>query len=112
MLDDTLVVWASEFGRTPLGENRPSFERVTGRDHHPFAFTTWMAGGGVRGGNVVGSTAEIGWHTKDAPVHVNDFHATLLHLFGFDHEELTYRFKGLDMRLTDVAGKVVEKVFA
>lgn len=112
MLDDTLVVWASEFGRTPLGENRPSFERVTGRDHHPFAFTTWMAGGGVRGGNVVGSTDEIGWHTKDDPVHVNDFHATLLHLFGFDHEELTYRFKGLDMRLTDVAGKVVEKVFA
>ena len=112
MLDDTLVVWTSEFGRTPLGENRPSFESVTGRDHHPFAFTTWRAGGGVRGGTVVGATDEIGWHPTEDPVHGNDFHATLLHLFGIDHLELTYRFKGLDMRLTDVAGKVVEKALS
>lgn len=109
MLDDTMVVWTSEFGRTPLGENRPSFERVTGRDHHPFAFSAWMAGGGVRGGAVVGATDEIGWNVVKDPVHVNDFHATLLHQFGLDHLKLTYRFKGLDVRLTDVAGEVVDK---
>ena len=112
LLDSTLVVWTSEFGRTPLGENRPSFERVTGRDHHPAAFSTWMAGGGVRGGTVVGATDEIGWNVTEDPAHVNDFHATLLHLFGLDHHELTYPFKGLDVRLTDVAGEVIEKVVA
>jgi len=111
LLDETLVVWASEFGRTPLGENRPGFAKVTGRDHHPFAFTTWMAGGGVRGGQVIGSTDELGWGIATDPVHVNDFHATQLHLFGLDHERLTYRFQGRDFRLTDVAGKVVGKVF-
>ena len=109
LLDSTLVVWASEFGRTPLGENRPAFKgRVSGRDHHPFAFTTWMAGGGVRGGQAVGETDELGWGVAKDPVHVNDFHATLLHLFGLDHEKLTYRFQGRDYRLTDVAGKVVK----
>lgn len=112
LLDSTLVVWASEFGRTPLGENRPSFERVTGRDHHPYAFSMWMAGGGVRGGTVVGATDEIGWNVKQDPVHVNDFHATLLHLFGLDHEQLTYPFKGLDVRLTDVAGEVIAKALS
>jgi hypothetical protein len=110
LLDTTLVVWASEFGRTPLGENRPSFTSVTGRDHHPFAFTTWMAGGGVRGGQVYGETDELGWGIASEPVHVNDFHATILRLFGLDHERLTYRFQGRDFRLTDVAGRVVEKL--
>ena len=112
LLDETLVVWASEFGRTPLGENRPGFAKVTGRDHHPFAFTTWMAGGGVRGGQVIGATDDLGWGIVKDPVHVNDFHATQLHLFGLDHERLTYRFQGRDFRLTDVAGKVVTGLLA
>jgi hypothetical protein len=111
LLDSTLVVWASEFGRTPLGENRPAFKgRVSGRDHHPFAFSMWMAGGGVRGGQIVGETDELGWNITKDPVHVNDFHATLLHQFGLDHERLTYRFQGRDFRLTDVAGKVVRQL--
>jgi hypothetical protein len=111
LLDSTLVVWASEFGRTPLGENRPAFNgRVSGRDHHPFAFSVWMAGGGVRGGQVIGETDELGWNITKDPAHVNDFHATLLHLFGLDHERLTYRFQGRDFRLTDVAGKVVRQI--
>jgi hypothetical protein len=108
LLEDTLVVWASEFGRTPLGENRPAFKTVSGRDHHPFAFTTWMAGGGVRGGQVIGETDELGWGVVKDPIHINDFHASILHLFGLDHEKLTYRFQGRDFRLTDVAGKVVK----
>jgi hypothetical protein len=112
LLDTTLVVWTSEFGRTPLGENRPGFEKVTGRDHHPFAFSVWLAGGGVRGGQTYGETDELGWSIARDPVHVNDLHATLLHLFGLDHERLTYRFQGRDFRLTDVAGKVVEKLLA
>ena len=111
LLEDTLVVWASEFGRTPLGENRPAFKgRVSGRDHHPFAFSVWMAGGGVRGGQVIGETDELGWGIAKDPVHVNDFHASLLHLFGLNHEKLTYRFQGRDFRLTDVAGRVVPQL--
>jgi uncharacterized protein (DUF1501 family) len=110
LLDSTLVIWASEFGRTPLGENRAGFKAVTGRDHHPFAFTLWMAGGGVKGGQVLGRTDDIGWNVVEDPVHVNDFHATVLHLFGLNHLKLTYRFQGRDFRLTDVAGKVVEKL--
>ena len=113
LLDSTLVVWASEFGRTPLGENRAAFKgRVSGRDHHPFAFTTWMAGGGVRGGQVIGETDELGWGIARDPVHVNDLHASILHLFGLNHEKLTYRFQGRDYRLTDVAGKVVAQLLA
>ena len=112
LLDETLVVWSSEFGRTPLGENRPSFSGVSGRDHHPFAFSVWMAGGGVKGGQIIGETDELGWGIARDPVHVNDFHATILHLFGLDHERLTYRFQGRDFRLTDVAGKVVAKALA
>jgi hypothetical protein len=110
LLDTTLVIWLSEFGRTPLGENRPGFKSVTGRDHHPFAFTIWMAGGGVKPGTVLGKTDDIGWGVTEDPVHVNDLHATILHLFGMDHLKLTYRFQGRDFRLTDVAGKVVRKV--
>jgi hypothetical protein len=112
LLDDTLVVWASEFGRTPLGENRAGTTSVTGRDHHPFAFSLFLAGGGIKGGQVIGKTDEIGWSIVQDPVHVNDLHATILHLFGIDHTRLTYRFQGRDFRLTDVAGKVVDKLFA
>ncbi len=113
LLDSTLVVWAGEFGRTPLGENRNGKREVgTGRDHHPFAFSVWMAGGGIRGGQVYGATDEIGWHPVENPVHMNDFHATILHLFGFDHHKLTYPFSGLDIRLTDQGGKVIEPLLA
>jgi hypothetical protein len=110
LLDSTLVIWASEFGRTPLGENRGGSTSVTGRDHHPFAFSLWMAGGGIKGGQVVGKTDEIGWNIVEDPIHINDFHATILHLFGLDHLKLTYRFQGRDFRLTDVGGKVVKKL--
>jgi uncharacterized protein (DUF1501 family) len=111
LLDSTLVVCGTEFGRTALTENSSPGPGV-GRDHHPFAFTQWLAGGGVRGGTVVGSTDELGWNPAEDAVHVNDFHATLLHLFGLDHLKLTFRFKGLDFRLTDQAGKVVEKLLS
>ncbi len=112
LLDETLVVWGGEFGRTPLGENRSGFKTVTGRDHHPYSFSLWMAGGGVKGGQIIGKTDEIGWGVEEDPVHVHDLHATILHLFGFDHEELTYRHQGRDFRLTDVHGKVVKKLLA
>jgi uncharacterized protein (DUF1501 family) len=110
LLDTTLVVWGSEFGRTPLGENRVGRKPNTGRDHHPFAFSLWMAGGGIKGGQVIGETDEIGWNIVKDPIHLNDFHATILHLFGLNHEKLTYRFQGRDFRLTDVAGKVVNQL--
>ncbi len=106
MLDDTLVVWGSEFGRTPLGQGND------GRDHHPFAFSMWMAGGGTNGGTVHGVTDEIGWAPVENPVHVNDFQATLLHLFGLDHERLTVNHRGLDVRLTNLGGEVVRNVLA
>jgi uncharacterized protein (DUF1501 family) len=112
MLDDTLVLWLSEFGRTPLGENRNGRAGVTGRDHHPFCFSVWAAGGGIKGGQVVGKTDDIGWGVVEDAIHVNDLHATVLHLFGMDHLKLTYRFQGRDFRLTDVAGKVVKKLLA
>ncbi len=109
LLDETLVVWGSEFGRTPLGENRAgNTKNVSGRDHHPYAFTVLMAGGGIKGGQVHGETDELGWGVVRDPVHINDFHATLLHLFGLDHLRLTHRFQGRDYRLTDVAGNVVK----
>jgi hypothetical protein len=113
LLEDTLVVWNSEFGRTPLGENREGADsKVTGRDHHPYAFSIWMAGGGVRGGQVIGKTDEIAWGAIEDPVHVHDLQATILHLCGLDHTRLTYRFQGRDFRLTDVKGNVVHKVLA
>ena len=112
LLEETLVIWGAEFGRTPLGENRAGREPNTGRDHHPFAFSLWMAGGGIRGGRVVGETDEIGWSVVKDPIHINDFHATVLHLFGLDHTRLTYRFQGRDFRLTDVGGRVVETLLA
>lgn len=112
LLDSTMVVWGSEFGRTPLGENRGGNPNATGRDHHPFAFTMLMAGGGIKGGHTYGETDEIGWSIVKDPVHINDFHATMLHQFGFDHLKLTHRFQGRDFRLTDVAGKVVREWIA
>ena len=102
LLDDTLVLWGGEFGRTPTAEG------ADGREHHPFGFSMWMAGGGVRGGMAYGATDEFGWHAVENKVHVHDLHATILHLMGLDHEELTYRHAGRDYRLTDVYGRVVE----
>lgn len=113
LLDSTMVVWGGEFGRTPLGENRAGFrEPNTGRDHHPYAFSMFAAGGGFKGGVTYGETDEFGWNIAKDPVHINDFHATALHLFGLDHEQLTYRYQGRDFRLTDVAGKVVTPLIA
>lgn len=112
LLDTTLVVWGAEFGRTPLGENRNGRQANTGRDHHPFSFTLWMAGGGIKGGQVYGASDEIGWGVAQDPVHINDFHATMLHLFGLDHLKLTHRFQGRDFRLTDVGGKVIDRWIA
>ena len=113
LLDDTLVVWGGEFGRTPLGENRRGRKPNTGRDHHPNAFTMFMAGGGVKGGLNYGETDDIGWEPARDPVHVNDFHATLLHLFGLDHLKLTYRHGGADKRLTSLTreSKVIHDWF-
>jgi hypothetical protein len=110
LLDTTLVVWASEFGRTPVGENRSADNSISGRDHHPGAFSIWMAGGGVPGGRVLGATDELGWNSVEDRIDINDLHATMLHLFGLDHKRLTYRYEGRDFRLTDVAGNVVEKL--
>ncbi len=112
LLDSTLVIWLSEFGRTPLGENRGGNPNATGRDHHPFCFTIWMAGGGIKGGHIHGETDDLGWGITRDPVHINDLHATLLRLFGLDHLRLTYRFQGRDFRLTDVGGRVVREWLA
>ncbi len=113
LLDETLVVWAGEFGRTPMGEvRRGSAAGKEGRDHHPFAFSLWMAGGGVKRGYVHGRTDDFGYNVVESPVHVHDLQATILHLLGIDHERLTYRHAGRDYRLTDVAGKVVKEILA
>jgi hypothetical protein len=108
MLKDTLVVWGGEFGRTPMVQGGTN----DGRDHHPNAFTMWLAGGGVKTGVTIGSTDEFGFNAVEDRVHVHDLHATILHLLGFDHEKLTYRFQGRDFRLTDVHGLVVDKLLA
>ena len=107
LLKDTLVVWGGEFGRTPMVQGGND-----GRDHHPNAFTMWMAGGGIKPGITLGETDEFGFNVTKDKVHVHDLHATLLHLLGFDHTKLTYRFQGRDFRLTDVAGDVVESLLA
>jgi len=104
LLQDTLVIWGGEFGRTPAAQG------PDGRDHHPFGFTMWLAGGGVRGGMTYGATDEFGWDAVENPVHVHDLHATILHLLGLDHEKLTYRYAGRDFRLTDVYGRVVKEI--
>jgi Protein of unknown function (DUF1501) len=113
LLDETLVIWAGEFGRTPMGEvRRGSAVGKEGRDHHPFGFSVWLAGGGVKRGYVHGATDDFGYNVVDNPVHVHDLQATILHLLGIDHERLTYRHAGRDFRLTDVAGKVVQGILA
>ncbi len=109
MLDDTLIVWGGEFGRTAMNEGRNN-SKFIGRDHHPRAFTVWLAGGGVQGGVTVGRTDELGYNIVADPVEVHDLHATELHLMGIDHKKLTYRFQGRDFRLTDVYGNVVSKL--
>jgi len=108
LLDETLVVWGGEFGRTPKVQGGGD----DGRDHHPSAFSMWMAGGGIRPGTTHGTTDELGFTVAEDPVHVHDLHATILHLLDFDHTRLTYRFQGRDFRLTDVAGRVVEELLA
>ena len=108
LLNDTLVIWGGEFGRTPMGEDRATL----GRDHHVDAFTMWLAGGGVKAGHVHGTTDDMGFGAVEGQVHVHDLHATLLHLLGFDHERLTYRFQGRDFRLTDIHGKLVPEIMA
>lgn len=109
LLDSTLLVFATEFGRTPFTENvKPG--PGAGRDHHPFAYSMWMAGGGMRPGLTFGRTDDLGWNITENPVHLHDFHATMLHLFGFDHTRLTYPYRGLNHRLTDQAGKVVRQL--
>ena len=114
LLDETLVVWSAEFGRTPMGQGTGGSGEKTaiGRDHHKEAFTVWMAGGGTKPGYVHGRTDDLGYGIADSPVHVHDFNATLLHLLGMDHERLTYRFQGRKFRLTDVHGHVVKNVIA
>ena len=112
LLDDTLVIWGGEFGRTPMVETNPSLGRALGRDHHPQAFSMWMAGGGIRPGMSYGATDDLGFHVVENPVHVHDVQATILHTLGFDHERLTYHQSGRDFRLTDVHGKVVKAILS
>jgi hypothetical protein len=112
LLDETLVIWGGEFGRTPMVESNPALGRKLGRDHHPQAFTVWLAGGGVKAGLTLGATDELGFNVVERPVHVHDLQATILHLLGLNHERLTFRHAGRDFRLTDVHGKVVREVLA
>jgi len=112
MLDDTLIICGGEFGRTPFREGRTAASKILGRDHYPDCFSMWMAGGGVKGGYSYGATDELGFGVTENKVHIHDFQATLMHLLGFDHERLTYRFQGRDFRLTDVHGKVVHDIIA
>ncbi len=108
LLKDTLVIWGGEFGRTPMGEDR----KTAGRDHHIDAYTMWLAGGGVKAGHIHGDSDELGFGVAEGKVHTHDLHATILHLLGYDHEQLTYRFQGRDFRLTDVHGHVVHEILA
>ena len=113
LLNETLVVWGGEFGRTPCAQFPDGgYTKSVGRDHNPFGFTMWLAGGGVKGGLTYGSTDEYGYYAVENKVHVHDLHATILHLLGLDHKRLTYRFSGRDMRLTDVAGEIVRPILA
>jgi len=116
LLDETLVIWGAEFGRTPMlqlrGSDGDDFKKRAGRDHHKHAFSIWMAGGGVKPGITYGKTDDLGFSVVEDPMHVNDFHATLLHLLGLDHEQLTYTYQGRKFRLTDVGGNVAEKLLA
>jgi uncharacterized protein (DUF1501 family) len=113
MLEDTLVVWGGEFGRTPMCEIRnPAEADNAGRDHHPVAFSMWMAGGGIKPGQTVGKTDDLCFHIDEDPIHIHDLQATLLHCMGLEHTRLTYNYMGRDFRLTDVSGNVVNKLLA
>lgn len=112
LLEDTLVIWGGEFGRTPMVESNRALGRSLGRDHHPQAFTTWLAGGGIKPGLVYGATDDLGFHVIENPVHIYDLQATLLHCLGFDHERLTYLYQGRQFRLTDVHGNVIKQLLA
>jgi uncharacterized protein DUF1501 len=112
LLDDTLVIWGGEFGRTPFIQGDITNRKKWGRDHHPYAFTSWMAGGGIKPGIVYGETDDFAFNVVKDPVHVHDFQATALHLLGIDHEKLTYRFQGRQFRLTDIHGEVVKGILA
>jgi hypothetical protein len=113
LLDSTLVVWGGEFGRTPMSEiRRPDEADNAGRDHHPNGFSLWLAGAGIKGGQVIGKTDELGLRIVEDPIHIHDLQATILHCLGLEHTKLTYRYLGRDFRLTDVGGKVVQKLLA
>ena len=112
LLADTLVVWGGEFGRTPFREGRTAASDVLGRDHYPDAFSLFLAGGGVKSGFTYGQTDELGFNIVENKVHVHDLQATILHLLGFDHTRLSFRFQGRDFRLTDVHGQVVKDILA
>ena len=112
LLEDTLVIWGGEFGRTPFLQGKIDDKPRWGRDHHPYVFSIWMAGGGIKPGMTYGESDEFGFSVATDPVHVHDFQATILHLLGIDHERLTFRFQGRRFRLTDVHGHVVKKILA
>ena len=111
MLDETLVIWGGEFGRTPMNEER-NRSKFLGRDHHPRAFSIWLAGGSIKPGITLGQTDELGHNIVEDPVDVHDLHATILHQTGLDHTKLTYKFQGREFRLTDVTGNIIEKLLA
>jgi uncharacterized protein (DUF1501 family) len=112
LLEETLIICGGEFGRTPFREGRTAGGNILGRDHFPDVYSMWLAGGGARGGYMHGESDELGFSIARDPVHVHDLQATILHLLGFDHERLTFRFQGRDYRLTDVHGKVVQELLA
>ena len=108
LLEDTLVIWGGEFGRLPLSQK----SKKPGRDHNPHCFTAWLAGGGVKGGTTYGASDEVGYKAAENKVHINDLHATILHLLGVDHERLTFKYNGRRFRLTDVAGEVIRPILS
>ena len=113
MLDSTLVAWGGEFGCTPMTQlNRPDEIDSAGRDHHPNCFSVWLAGGGIRSGQVIGKTDELGLNVVEDKTHIHDLHATILHCLGFEHTRLTYRHTGRDFRLTDTEGNVISKMLS
>ena len=112
MLDETLVLWGGEFGRTPTVELGDNGKPKNGRDHNHWGFSVWLAGGGIKGGTVYGATDEFGFRAAENPVSVHDLHATMLHALGLDHQRLTYRYAGRDFRLTDVHGRVIQEILA
>jgi uncharacterized protein (DUF1501 family) len=112
LLDETLVIFGTEFGRTPAVETSSRVNVQNGRDHNPYGFSTWLAGGGIRGGMTWGATDDFGFKAVEDPVHYPDLHATILHLLGLDHTRLTYRYSGRDFRLTDVSGRVIREILA